>query len=942
MSLKAKYKDVLLYLYFAILFLVLMFSFGYFFKNSIYNLNVFIVVSSFIEYVYKNNGLLNYIIESFRNPVLSPFLNGLPFYIVNYFIYIIIKNPYSSLVLTNVFFMFISFVSTYLLLKKFNINKFVSVTFSFIFLLQPFIRAHIEQYVFIGINFALLPFYILTDIYVFEKLNTTQRLINYFLLFTFFLFIRLFSLFMDGYGFIISSVFSGFLLGYFLIKNITEKKLFKSAVTLFTFVFSYVISYFLYTLSVHTSSFYVMPIDFFRAMGVDLITLFVPHKIVYLFFNLLNFGTNYNGLNFYSDGSSVYFNYLGYTMLISSLIYILFQKKKEKYFFVLLIAAITSFFLSLGPSLKFNNQRNVGNRSVVGTIEHEDYLMPKEKALFSFGTDFIYLKIPGIKNMRSVYRWIILFKFFFIVCSALFFDLLFKKDKIYFKILGYFLLIIIILEFFPNVPHYLKIYKKKYQSLSLIEKDLVIELKKYLNKGEIVYFISSDNDFIADYLKAKLDINIYNKGGDKAIELLYNYWPYIIKKLRQYNKLDKKELIETIEAGFKKDIYDVVIFPYFNLRWASYYWPPKKDYIDNEKIKFESILKYFEKNSDYILIKSEFFSLLRLKNKKVKENISNFTVFYDFYDNFKKAKIVGNNNAKGLNPWGKRVTILPVLFRTKKMIYSMSEMNVLYKVNLNNLSNSILYFYTKLGPHPEIKDFKSKNGTYLCDGFRMKVNIVENNNTYEILNKYIYPDDEEQEYFLDISDYKNKTFNFEFSVENDKGKNNMSDWALWINPRLILTTNKIPYSRKIVLANKVQDLKFLSPIIDFSKSSFDNQLGRGWYRYEDYFRWIGKEAEAILKNPDTNSTNFKLIIKGWANLKQYFIKRLKVSIYINGEKVKDNIVNKNGIFNIECDINKKLEENVKVKIELNKTFVPKNGDTRNLGIIVNYIGLTNL
>jgi hypothetical protein len=938
MKLKVNYRKFFLFCYATLLFFFILYYYGLIQSNYIYHLNVFIFTSSIVENISNHGGFFQYIINSIKNPVIGQIHHGVFFYFIMYFFYFVFKNSYLSLVLTNTLFILISFYSTYYLLnRKFNIGNFISITFSFFFLLQPFIKAHISSYGVIGINLALIPLYILIDIIIFEVVYNSKKFIL--ILFCFFAFFitKLFALFMNGYGFVISSISSGCFFLFFLIKNIKEKKYYNSIFLGLLFFISYILTYFLYSSYIGKSEYNVMDINFFRAMGVDLVTLFLPHKSLFLIFRNLNIGVLYNPLAFYSDGSSVYFNYIGYFILITSILSFLFFKKKREYFYVIMAASLISFVLSLGPSIKFNNQRNIENIEVIGNITSEDYLMPKDKALFSLNMDFVFTKIPGIKNMRSIYRFLVLFKFFLLLSSAIFIDNLLRDKK--FNKIGYFLLIMIFFEYFPNLPYYFDKYYQRYTFYKNIEKDLISELKKYLIKKEVIFFLSQENDFMADYISSRLDIETYNKGGDKRIELIYKYLPYTIKKLREYSNYKVEDIILFIKKGFDENLYDALIFPYFNMRWASYYWPPEKDYIDNEKIKFEPILKYFEKNSDYILIKSEFFSLLRLKNKKVKENISNFTVFYDFYDNFKKAKIVGNNNAKGLNPWGKRVTILPVLFRTKKMIYSMNGMNILYKVKFNNLSNAILYFYTKLGPHPEIKDFKSKNGTYLCDGFRMKVNILENNNTYEILNKYIYPDDEEQEYFLDISDYKNKTFNFEFSVENDKGKNNMSDWALWINPRLILTTNKIPYSRKIVLANKVQDLKFLSPIIDFSKSSFDNQLGRGWYRYEDYFRWIGKEAEAILKNPDTNSTNFKLIIKGWAKVSQYFIKNVKLSVYLNGEKIKETKITKDGEFTVECGVNKKLQENVYVKIEVNKTFVPKNGDTRNLGIIIKSLEL---
>lgn len=105
-------------------------------------------------------------------------------------------------------------------------------------------------------------------------------------------------------------------------------------------------------------------------------------------------------------------------------------------------------------------------------------------------------------------------------------------------------------------------------------------------------------------------------------------------------------------------------------------------------------------------------------------------------------------------------------------------------------------------------------------------------------------------------------------------------------------------------------------------------LGDGWYEEEDEYRWINKNATAILQSGDIG----ELILEGFVpdNYDE-----ITLSIIINGENIAEEVLNP-GNFQIKQEVPK--NQVLEIKINANKSFVPKedgiSNDIRELSILV--------
>jgi hypothetical protein len=96
---------------------------------------------------------------------------------------------------------------------------------------------------------------------------------------------------------------------------------------------------------------------------------------------------------------------------------------------------------------------------------------------------------------------------------------------------------------------------------------------RVLVPGSRVFFLSAENDYLANHLAPRLRLYAYNVGGDKNQILSEPLWPDSIKALRAHaTEIDG--LAPLVVAALRSGDVDAVVVPYFNLRWDSYGWPP--------------------------------------------------------------------------------------------------------------------------------------------------------------------------------------------------------------------------------------------------------------------------------------------------------------------------------------------------------------------------------
>ncbi|WP_171910026.1 hypothetical protein, partial [Rickettsiella grylli] len=86
-----------------------------------------------------------------------------------------------------------------------------------------------------------------------------------------------------------------------------------------------------------------------------------------------------------------------------------------------------------------------------------------------------------------------------------------------------------------NLPHlrpiwhnYLQYWKNFYQ----LDHVLLPLMSSDLSKGTKVAFLPYRNDFLINYLAAKLQIYAYNISGDKNLAEARQYWPSIMQRFK--------------------------------------------------------------------------------------------------------------------------------------------------------------------------------------------------------------------------------------------------------------------------------------------------------------------------------------------------------------------------------------------------------------------------
>lgn len=543
-----------------------------------------------------NHGLFNFsYCKNYGFELGYPFLMGLPYiYLAAFLRSMLDLTPHTANVLAGSVFCVLAFYFCYKLLCRLGSNKYVAALLTFVYL-----TSHINYgqsgYHYMMYGFILLPAYIYIDIRLLDSIFTNPK-IPWHLILSIIAF-KSFALFMDGYSFVISSVASLTLLLFYNINNRGKKS--KIAVATFFLGAGYVTAVLLYRYYVPAGANYAqMPIDYFRAQSVDVFSLFAPGSDL-LLANALRISTTWNAATYYGDRSNVMFNYLGYSLLGLAIFSVVFIKKHPYQLKALMIAGSIAFALSLGPSLKVNDRKPA---AVKATFTKEDYMMKKSDASFDLHTDLIYQKAPGVKMMRAVHRWLLLFKLVIIILAAITLTSFLAQKRI---LLTSLMLLIILIELSPDMFELHKRYRNYFRQMKLFETTVLPEIRDAISNNNRIVFISNENDFLGNYISATLGSTAYNCGGDKNQELARDSWPESIKNLTRY-----KDINSNSYTALSNRTVDVVVLPHFNLRWDSYNWPPRDKQANLDK--FQNLIDF--EDSRLKFKEMEWFTLITLSS----------------------------------------------------------------------------------------------------------------------------------------------------------------------------------------------------------------------------------------------------------------------------------------------------------------------------------------
>lgn len=407
-------------------------------------------------------------------------------------------------------------------------------------------------------------------------------------------------LFLDGYTFFLYASASTVLMSFWLWKKPINKSF---LFTVLSFFISLISAYVTYNkIFPAAESWGGSPMGTFRAMSLDIVTLFIPNARLWWseFFNL-----RFN-LNLWGDGSNSGFNYIGFSLASVAIFgFIKSRKKLSRLASGLLVVGLMSFVLSLGPSLKVNAKRP----PLTYPITSSSYMMPSTDAVVDLPTTLAYENLPGLKSMRATYRWHALTMLVIILFAGVGVEALLKRKK---KLLSYAVLAIICVELIPAPLTTIRAGTKTKDQFNAFYKSVISPLENETNPGEKVIFYPNaigGNDYLANYIVPELKIQSYNVGNDKAVVDAERQWPDDVRDLLRVDETGSDASIKTIEKILRSDTANLIIVPYFDLRWDSYAWPTSRP--DAKQRALKTIEAVTINSNSLVVEEHEHFSIIR-------------------------------------------------------------------------------------------------------------------------------------------------------------------------------------------------------------------------------------------------------------------------------------------------------------------------------------------
>ncbi len=472
------------------------------------------------------------------------------------------------------FFLILAFFGARELFKQFGIQPYLASLGAALYLTSIFVLGH-QGLSPLMLGFALLPLTVLLDKFVRDAFTSSayskQRML---MLATVSVAWRVVLLFLDGYTFVISAAFA---FALFFSAALQWRRRRDSLFRIITYAavlgLSFAVSYALYKAYIPSGATYTtMNADFFRAQGVDLATLVLPFNKASQLSSLLGWRWQYQGRQFYGDGSNAFCNYTGIALILAipGGIHVW---RHNRSLLPVVFAAVFCLVLSIGPSLKVFTLREISGPKE--QIKASDYFMSPDKPVLNLHTDSFYTKTPGVKLMRAVYRWLIGFKVVLLPLALLAVSVLYRRRYV---TIATFLLLLLVLDTLPPIERRFTLYRGVDKAVRRFYADVIPELRNIIPKKSLIIFVSQENDYLSNPIAAALDARSYNVGGDKNWELAWHRWPEEAKAIMQ-----KKDVISLGKRMNARDELDYLIFPHFNLRWNSYWWPPNPQRVDELK-----------------------------------------------------------------------------------------------------------------------------------------------------------------------------------------------------------------------------------------------------------------------------------------------------------------------------------------------------------------------
>ena len=464
-------------------------------------------------------------------------------------------DPWNAHTAMSALWLLVAMFSAYRIALRFNATKLIALLGAVTWMTMPIIGRH-TGYAMLSLGIALLSYYFLTAFKLFligskNSELTVATISSYFIA-------ALISVFMDGYTFMMFATGASILLFYSLLTrpNI-RSKLFM--VSLPVHIVCFAAASFLYLSYQGGSHFPNENLDFFRGWGLDLLFLVVPTTGVLWLPDLLGISVSRTDQLYFGD-SSVWVSTFALPVLMLGVVAWSRARRRIEMSTGILLLSIFGFYMALGPSFKVNSVKPDDLQLI------QTRTMAAEYAIAPTGNGWISENLPGFDAMRGSYRWSALGIFALWLLIVIYISTL----DAHFTRIWLTLMVVLILFNLPNFENQLNQGMKSRALFQQIDQELIPDLRRYLNQNETVVFLPWKNDYLANYLAPRVGFRTFNIGGDKNLAIANAAWPREIITASGEINVDKiKSSLSLLIDG----TVDVIVLPYFDLRWSSYSWP---------------------------------------------------------------------------------------------------------------------------------------------------------------------------------------------------------------------------------------------------------------------------------------------------------------------------------------------------------------------------------
>lgn len=479
-------------------------------------------------------------------------------------------------------------------LRAMDVDSRLAVAASMLFLSLPVVFAK-EGYPLMLWGFALMPAMLWVQL-------ASRRWRSHLAAFSAMAAVLTLGLFQEPYSTVMALTFGGWLAIIYQITAVRGRRL-RAAIRALLWLAAALVAMFAYRLYIPGGANYpVMPLDYFRGQGIDLIALLARNPNLYAVGPLWGIGS-LDPVMFFTDGEMTAHSYLGLGLLLGLLLFCVVLKPWRRVrHLALLITFASAFVMALGPSLKIDSTAE--GRHPDDPITFDTYLMPADAAVLTMPHAFVY-KVMPFSNMRSVSRWYLLVAIALVVMLSLVIQWLARRGRL--GIVASVLLAgWVALEYWPNVERRYALgsaFGKAYQSM---EKMLIPELSAMIESNERVVFIAGErygNEYFSTYLCAQVGCRTFNVSGDKPRRNALSGWLEPMQK-----KLTRPASASERAALLEEGWFDVLVVPHFHMRWDSYRWPPS----EAQQSKMQAWAEAYGKLDGFVVETGDWFTTVRL------------------------------------------------------------------------------------------------------------------------------------------------------------------------------------------------------------------------------------------------------------------------------------------------------------------------------------------